>query len=132
MDRRSLPSLLLLTVAGCGGAGSSTMTAMSPVDPTASRAGGVGAGAAEAVFKPAAGVNVPLGSLTALAPKSVLAKAPEGKVDKDGAAKLAKLGKEGMRLDDGYQSAKAAPTPPLSQIRGLLTGAYPAVGPIYA
>ena len=37
-----------------------------------------------------------------------------------------------MRLDDGYQSAKASPTPPLSQIRGLLTQAYPAVGPIYA
>ena len=37
-----------------------------------------------------------------------------------------------MRLDNGFQSSTASPTPPLSAIRGLLTGAYPAVGPIYA
>ena len=37
-----------------------------------------------------------------------------------------------MRLDNGFQSSATAPTPPLSAIRGLLTGAYPAVGPIYA
>jgi cytosine/adenosine deaminase-related metal-dependent hydrolase len=37
-----------------------------------------------------------------------------------------------MRLDNGFQSAATSPTPPLSTIRGLLTGKYPAVGPIYA
>jgi cytosine/adenosine deaminase-related metal-dependent hydrolase len=37
-----------------------------------------------------------------------------------------------MRLDTGYQSPTASPTPPLSQIRSLLTAAYPAVGPVFA
>jgi 5-methylthioadenosine/S-adenosylhomocysteine deaminase len=37
-----------------------------------------------------------------------------------------------MRLDTGYQSPTANPTPPLSQIRGLLTAAYPPVGPVFA
>ena len=37
-----------------------------------------------------------------------------------------------MRLDTGYQSPSANPTPPLSQIRGLLTAAYPPVGPVFA
>ena len=37
-----------------------------------------------------------------------------------------------MRLDDGFQSSTSSPTPPLSTIRGLLTGVYAAVGPIYA
>ncbi len=37
-----------------------------------------------------------------------------------------------MRLDNGFQSSATSPTPSLSAIRGLLTGAYPAVGPIYA
>ena len=87
---------------------------MSPIDPTASR--GTGAGAAEAVFKPGVGVNVPLGTLTALAPKSPLAKAAEGKVDKDGAAKLAKLGKEGVRLDDAYRYVVADAAAPQATV----------------
>ena len=37
-----------------------------------------------------------------------------------------------MRLDNGFQSSAASPTPSLSTIRGLLTETYPAVGPIYA
>jgi 5-methylthioadenosine/S-adenosylhomocysteine deaminase len=37
-----------------------------------------------------------------------------------------------MRLDTGYQSPASAPTPPLSQVRALLTDAYPPVGPIFA
>ena len=37
-----------------------------------------------------------------------------------------------MRLDTGYQSPGDDPTPPLSQVRTLLTSAYPAVGPIFA
>ena len=37
-----------------------------------------------------------------------------------------------MRLDNGFQSSATSPTPSLSAIRGLLTSAYPAVGPIYA
>jgi 5-methylthioadenosine/S-adenosylhomocysteine deaminase len=37
-----------------------------------------------------------------------------------------------MRLDNGFQSSAASPTPSLSRIRGLLTETYPAVGPIYA
>ncbi|MEP6649671.1 MAG: amidohydrolase family protein [Lapillicoccus sp.] len=37
-----------------------------------------------------------------------------------------------MRLDNGFQTSATSPTPALSAIRGLLTGAYPAVGPIYA
>lgn len=103
MLRRSLPLALLVAAVGCGGAGQSTTTAMSPMDPTARSANGMAGGtAAESVFKPAVGANVPLGALKALSPKSVLAKAPEGKVDKDGAAKLAKLGKEGLKLDDAY------------------------------
>jgi cytosine/adenosine deaminase-related metal-dependent hydrolase len=36
-----------------------------------------------------------------------------------------------MRLDTGYQSPAGNPTPPLSHIRGLLTAAYPAVGPVF-
>lgn len=34
-----------------------------------------------------------------------------------------------MRLDTGFQSPAAAPTPSLRQIRSLLTAAYPSVGP---
>lgn len=37
-----------------------------------------------------------------------------------------------MRLDTGFQSSAAAPTPSLSAVRSLLTGAYPAIGPIFA
>jgi cytosine/adenosine deaminase-related metal-dependent hydrolase len=37
-----------------------------------------------------------------------------------------------MRLDTGFQSAEASPTPPLSELRGLLTAAYPPVGPVFA
>lgn len=37
-----------------------------------------------------------------------------------------------MRLDTGYQSSASNPTPALSQIRGLLTAAYPPVGPVFA
>ncbi len=37
-----------------------------------------------------------------------------------------------MRLDTGYQSPDGNPTPPLSFVRGLLTDAYPSVGPIFA
>lgn len=37
-----------------------------------------------------------------------------------------------MRLDTGYQSPRGNPTPPLSHIRGLLTEAYPPVGPVFA
>ena len=35
-----------------------------------------------------------------------------------------------MRLDTGFQGG--TDVPPLSTVRGLLTGAYPAVGPIFA
>ena len=37
-----------------------------------------------------------------------------------------------MRLDNGFQAGAGSAPPSLSQIRALLTGAYPAVGPIYA
>lgn len=37
-----------------------------------------------------------------------------------------------MLLDTGFQSPGADPTPGLSVVRGLLTAAYPAVGPIFA
>jgi hypothetical protein len=37
-----------------------------------------------------------------------------------------------MTLDTGFQSTALQPSPSLSTIRGLLTAAYPAVGPIYA
>ena len=37
-----------------------------------------------------------------------------------------------MRLHTGFQSPAAAPTPSLSSVRGLLTAAYPAIGPIFA
>lgn len=37
-----------------------------------------------------------------------------------------------MRLDTGFQSPSAAPSPSLSAVRGLLTNAYPAIGPIFA
>lgn len=37
-----------------------------------------------------------------------------------------------MRLDAGFQAPATPPAPTLSQIRGLLTKAYPPVGPIYA
>lgn len=37
-----------------------------------------------------------------------------------------------MRLDTGFQSPSAAPSPSLSTVRGLLTTAYPAIGPIFA
>lgn len=37
-----------------------------------------------------------------------------------------------MRLDTGFQSPTAAPTPPLSTVRALLTAAHPAIGPIFA
>lgn len=37
-----------------------------------------------------------------------------------------------MRLDTGYQSPAEAPTPSLTEVRALLTSAYPAVGPIFA
>ena len=112
-----LLSLAALAAVGCGGAGSSTTTAMSPLDPTAaSRGAGAGGANAEMVFKPAAGVNTPLGVLTALSPKSALAKAPEGKVDKDGAAKLAKLGKEGLKLDDAYRYVVAGADAPQATV----------------
>lgn len=37
-----------------------------------------------------------------------------------------------MRLDTGFQSRRDDPTPSLSEIRRLLTAAYPPVGPIFA
>ncbi len=37
-----------------------------------------------------------------------------------------------MRLDTGFQSAADSPTPSLTEIRALLTSAYPPVGPIFA
>lgn len=37
-----------------------------------------------------------------------------------------------MRLDTCFQSPAAAPTPSMSSVRGLLTAAYPAIGPIFA
>ncbi len=37
-----------------------------------------------------------------------------------------------MRLDDGFQASAAKPTPSLSQIRALLTAAYPPIGPLFA
>ncbi len=37
-----------------------------------------------------------------------------------------------MRLDTGFRSPAAAPTPSLSAVRSLLTGAYPAIGPVFA
>jgi cytosine/adenosine deaminase-related metal-dependent hydrolase len=37
-----------------------------------------------------------------------------------------------MRLDTGFQSAAESPTPSLTEIRALLTSAYPPVGPIFA
>ena len=101
MLRRSSPLILLAAALGCGGAGQSTTTAM-PMDPSARGAGTASTAGGEPVYKPAAGVNSPLGPLKALAPKSPLAKAAEGKADKDGAAKLAKLGKDALRLDDAY------------------------------
>lgn len=116
MLRRVFPGFLVLTVVGCGGAGTSTTTAMPSVDPTAARGSSLGGGAGELVFKPAAGVNTPLGTLVALAPKSALAKAPEGKVDKDSATKLAKLGKEPVKLDDAYHYVVADATAPQANV----------------
>ncbi len=37
-----------------------------------------------------------------------------------------------MRLDTGFQSPANAPSPSLTEIRALLTSAYPPVGPIFA
>lgn len=105
MDRRSLPCLLLLTAVGCGGAGQQTSTAMAPTDPSGMRSNGAyGAGgkAADNVFKPSAGANSPLGVLKALSEKSPLAKPADGKATTDGAAKLAKLDKGELKLDDAY------------------------------
>lgn len=117
MPRRAFPFLALLTVAGCGGAGQSTMTSMSPSDPTMRTTGNAGNGTAtDTVFKPTVGANTPLGTLKALAPTSPLAKAPAGKVDKDGAAKLAKLGKEGLKLDDAYGYTVADATAPQATV----------------
>ena len=111
MLRRSSP-LLLLAAVGCGGAGQPTTTPM-PMDPSARSGGTNGAGSgAETVYKPAAGKNTPLGSLKPLAPKSELAKAADGKLDKDGAAKLARLGKDGLKLDDAYSYIVADGTAP--------------------
>ncbi len=113
MHRRALPCLALLAAFGCGGAGQQTSTAMAPNDPTMrSGAGGYGMGGAKAtdVFKPVTGANSSLGTLKALSDKSPLAKPAEGKVDKDSIAKLAKLDKGDLKLDDayGYHVADAA------------------------
>lgn len=104
MDRRSLYALLVVAAAGCGGAGQQTSSAYAPSDPTARGGAGNGAGGAkaDAVFKPIVGANSPLGTLKALSEKSPLAKAADGKADKETAAKLGKLDKGGLKLDDGY------------------------------
>ena len=101
MDRRAFAPLILLTLVGCGGAGQQTLTSYSPNDPSV-RGNANGTVAAGEVFKPTVGANVSLGTLKIIPVKSPYAKPPEGKVDPDGAAKLAKLGKESLKLDDGY------------------------------
>ena len=87
------------------------MTTLSPNDPTM-RSAANGVGGTDAVFKPAAGANVSLGALKLLPPKSLEAKAPEGKIDPAGAAKLAKLGKDAVKLDDAYHYYVAEPDAP--------------------
>ena len=104
MQRRAFAPLLLLTLVGCGGAGQQTVTSFSPNDPSVrSNGNGTANGIADAGFKPAAGANVSLGTLRVLPPKSLDARPPEGKVDPNGASKLAKLGKESVKFDDAYR-----------------------------
>lgn len=104
MDRRSLPCLLLLAAVGCGGAGQPTSSAMAPIDPTTRSTpygtGGMRGG--DAVGTPTPGANSPLGTLKLLSDKSPLAKPADGKADKEGPTKLAKLDKGGLKLDDAY------------------------------
>lgn len=104
MLRRVPSSLLALAFAlvGCGGAGQQTSNAMAPVDPTVRSAPTGSANKAESVFKPAAGVNSALGALKPMADTNPLAKPSTGKADADATAKLAKLGKDAVKLDNAY------------------------------
>lgn len=99
MDRRAILGLALLAVGGCGGAGQqSSVVSGNPSlgSSTTSPA------AATPVFRPAAGLNSPLGTLQVLSDKNPLAKAAGGKVIADGAAKLARLDKGAFALADTY------------------------------
>lgn len=107
MHRWVFPSLLLaafgLLAAGCGGAGTATTTAMTPTDPTMTRSTTNAATTSpELAYKLTPGANTALGPLKALSPKSELDKPAGGKVDKDSTAKLAKLGKDGLKFDTAY------------------------------
>jgi hypothetical protein len=86
---------------GCGGTQQQQTSVMSPSDPT-SRTGIGGTAKADPVFKPLVGTNTPLGSLKAISDRNPLAEAYDGKVDAEATAKLAKLDKEGLKLDDAY------------------------------
>ena len=98
-----LVAALALPMVGCGGAGTSTTTAM-PADPSGARSATNPATATspELAYKLTSGANTPLGPLKALSPKSDLDKPVGGKLDKDGEAKLAKLGKDALKLDTAY------------------------------
>ena len=97
-----LSSLALgFVVAGCGGAGNST-PAMTPTDPSSTRSGANAASSPELAYKLNPGANTSLGPLKALSPKSDLDKPIGGAVDKESDKKLAKLGKEGLKLDTAY------------------------------
>ncbi len=99
---RRLAPLFLLVAAGCGGTGQPTTSVMSPTDPTARGANGVGGAKVDPVFKPAVGTNTPLGVLKPLSDKSPLAKPADGKIAADSVAQLAKLDKGALKLDNSY------------------------------
>lgn len=101
MIRRSTVGLLLLAAIGCGGTQQQQTSVMSPSDPT-SRNGLGSTTKTDAVYKPLVGTNSPLGPLKAISEKNPLAAAYDGKVDVEATAKLAKLDKEGLKLDDAY------------------------------
>lgn len=118
MVRRAFPGLLLLgvaplvLVAGCGGNGAATSSAMAPVDPTLRSPGADPARATSGVFQPAVGTNVPLGTLHLLSESSLLLKPATGKAVSAGAASLAKLPKDGLLLNDKYSYVSVGPDAP--------------------
>ncbi|RYG18836.1 hypothetical protein EON82_22155 [bacterium] len=101
MFRRSTAGLLLLAAIGCGGTQQQQTSVMAPSDPTSRNGLGVSS-KPDSVFKPLVGTNSPLGSLKAISEKSALAAPYDGKVDAEATAKLTKLAKDGLKLDDAY------------------------------
>ncbi len=112
-----LSAALGCLVVGCGGAGTSTTTAMTPTDPTVARtANGAAATSPELAYKLTPGANTALGPLKVLSTKSDFDQPASGKLDKDSVAKLAKLGKDGLKFDTAYNYYVADATAPRAAV----------------